>query len=238
MQLPLPMAASSDALIQTDLDLKPFRAPQFSLVERFFDTLERDAVNDYIRYWDSIAPRNMQDVLRRWLFAFMSVHTGWQSNVNGYNAIKNIDWWHDQQILLNKLKHSGVGMHNNRTKYVWSFMEKFWNDVPRFSDTPADWRKHRNALVGDILGLAKAKVSFSLEMIHPTSCEVVCMDTHMFQAYGLDQTRDAKLYDVIEAHWVNMSRAYDVPCYIARCLFWDAKQKKEGSRYWSYVFEE
>lgn len=117
-------------------------------------------------------------------------------------------------------------------------MQKFSQDVSKYSAVPSDWRNRRNELVGDVLGLGKAKVSFSLEMMHPDKCEVVCMDTHMFQAYGLDQTKDEKHYDNIEAHWIAMCRAYDVPCYIARCLYWDAIQDKQDSRYWSYVFEE
>jgi len=28
-----------------------------------------------------------------------------------------------------------------------------------------------------------------------------------------------------------------VPSYIARCVYWDALQDKEDSRYWSYVLE-
>ena len=237
-QLPLPMRCSSDALVQPELELKPTRNPQYVRVEKFFDTLDRSRVVSYTNYWNSIAPKGTQDSMLRWLFAFMSVHTSWKSNVNGYNAIKTMDWWHDQQILLNKLKHSGVGLHNNRTKFVWAFQEKFWNDVEKYSHAPADWRSHRDELVGEVLGLGRAKVSFSLEMMHPDKCEVVCMDTHMFQAYGLDQTKDEKHYNNIEAHWIAMCRAYDVPCYIARCLYWDAIQDKQDSRYWSYVFEE
>lgn len=236
-QLPLPMRCSSDSLVQFELDLKPTRHPAYSRVEKFFDSLDANDVDRYCDYWAFISPKSDQDSFRRWLFAFMSVHTGWQSNVNGYEAIRKLDWWHDQQVLLNKLKHSGVGLHNNRTKFVWQFNQKFWQDPDKYIGIPTEWRNRRNELVKDVLGLGMAKVSFALEMIHPNDCEVVCMDTHMFQAYGLDQTKDANLYEHIEAHWINMCRAHKIPCYIARCLYWDAIQKKKDSRYWSYVLE-
>jgi len=237
-QLPLPMSCSSDALVQPELELKPVRNPSFARVERFFDSLDRSHVNSYINYWNSIAPKAQEEALLRWLFAFMSVHTSWKSNVNGYKAIRCLSWKNNPEVLRTKLKDSGVGLHNNRTKFVWDFMQKFSSNTEKYVGTPAHWRAHRDELVNEVLGLGKAKVSFSLEMIHPEKCEVVCMDTHMFQAYGLDQTKDAKHYENIEAHWIAMSRAYDVPCYVARCLYWDGIQNKQGSRYWSYVFEE
>jgi hypothetical protein len=30
----------------------------------------------------------------------------------------------------------------------------------------------------------------------------------------------------------------DLPPYIARCIYWDRKQEKSDSRYWSHVLEE
>jgi len=82
-----------------------------------------------------------------------------------------------------------------------------------------------------------AKVSFSLEMIYPNEAEVTCMDTHLFQAYGLNQTKHAKYYKDIEDYWLFKSRQSRVPSYIARCILWDRKQEQPDSRYWSYVLE-
>ena len=98
-QLPLPMRCSSDALVQPELELKPTRNPSYSRVERFFDSLDRSRVVSYTDYWNSVAPKGTQDAMLRWLFAFMSVHTSWKSNVNGYNAIKTMDWLQDQLVL-------------------------------------------------------------------------------------------------------------------------------------------
>jgi len=75
-------------------------------------------------------------------------------------------------------------------------------------------------------------------MIHPTNAEIVCLDTHLFQAYGLNQTKHARQYGNLENHWVENSRKKDLPPYIARCIYWDRKQEKEDSRYWSHVLEE
>jgi hypothetical protein len=96
----------------------------------------------------------------------------------------------------------------------------------------------RNRLKKETLGLGPAKTSFALEMCYPTKAKVVCMDTHMFQAYGLDQVKDNKKYESIETHWVDMCSMWNIPPYIARCMYWDTKQNKQDSSYWSYVFEK
>jgi len=237
-QLTLPMQCSSDALVQPELELNPTRNISYKAVEDFFGEMKQSDVDRYSEYWSSVAPKSSEDAFLRWIFAFMSVHTSWKSNVNGYNALKDWrDWSGDSQKLLQKLKVSGVGLHNNRTKFVTKFDTDFWSNSAKYTSSPTNWRKHRDELVKSTLGLGQAKVSFSLEMTAPLSADVVCMDTHMFQAYGLDQTKDSKQYRNIEAHWINMSKAYKVPCYIARCLYWDRKQNKTDSRYWSYVLE-
>ena len=64
------------------------------------------------------------------------------------------------------------------------------------------------------------------------------MDTHLFQAYGLDQSKDATRYKEIENYWLDMCSMWNVPSYIARCILWDRKQGEFDSRYWSYVLED
>jgi hypothetical protein len=95
----------------------------------FFETFPRDKVVSYKEYWESIRPQNHDDIFRRYLFSFMSVHTTWESNVKGYNAVKNFsEWFDNKELLLTKIKDSGVGLHNNRTEYIWDFKDKFWSN--------------------------------------------------------------------------------------------------------------
>ena len=74
-------------------------------------------------------------------------------------------------------------------------------------------------------------------MLFPLEAQVVCMDTHLFQVYGLNQTKDAKLYDAIEADWLDRSEQRGIAPYMARCLYWDKNQNRKNSRYWSKVLE-
>ena len=85
----------------------------------FFENFPKDKVVAYKEYWESVRPQNVEDIFRRYLFSYCSVHTTWQGNVKGYNAIKNFNEWIDnKETLLNKLHKSGVGLHNNRTNYI------------------------------------------------------------------------------------------------------------------------
>jgi len=209
-------------------------------VESFFDSIRKEETTFQFNYWDGLKPINDTEKFQRWLFAFMSVHTSWERNIIGYNNIKH--WWNwinRWDHLENKLIESRVGMQNNRTKYIKEFTIKFWSNPSYYDKGEGEtWAMFRNRLVNDIKGLGMAKVSFALEMIHPTNAEIVCLDTHLFQAYGLDQTKHRKQYKNLENHWVENSRKKDLPPYIARCIYWDRKQEKEDSRYWSHVLEE
>ena len=98
-------------------------------------------------------------------------------------------------------------MQNNRTNYIGTFNDAFW-DSPDDYLNPASgegWTEWRDRLAKKILGLGKAKTSFAIEMLFPLEAQVVCMDTHLFQVYGLNQTKHSKLYNEIEADWLERS---------------------------------
>ena len=209
-----------------------------SQVDALFDSFNQEEVERYQDYWDSVKPQTESEMFKRWLFAFMSVHTTWENNVRGYDAVKDWTKWINLDDKLEEiLIESRVGLHKGRTRYLSQFATKFWQNPERYMYQNGSWQECRDDLVNDILGLGMAKVSFSLEMIYPNKAEVTCMDTHLFQAYGLNQTKHAKHYKDIEDYWLFKSRQSRVPSYIARCILWDRKQEQSDSRYWSYVLE-
>ena len=210
----------------------------------FFKNFPVEKITEYKQYWESVRPQNDGDIFRRYLFAYCSVHTSWQGNCRGYNAIKNYEEWVDnKETLLNKLKESGVGLYNNRTKYIWDFKEQFWNNPKDFYLTAKKYHvKKRDSIVNKITGLGSAKVSFALEMIHPLKSRALCLDVHMLRLYGMEHlTYKSKAgfakYRQAEQHWSVNCGKLKVPSYIARCMYWDNLQGKEDSRYWSYVLE-
>jgi len=213
--------------------------------DEFFKNFPKDKVVSYKDYWESVRPQNNDDIFRRYLFSFMSVHTTWKSNVNGYNAIKNFNEWLDnKELLREKIKNSGCGLYNNRTKFIWDFKDKFWAKPKDFYLTTKKYHvKKRDQIVNNISGLGTAKVSFALEQSHPNECRVFCGDTHMLELYSMktltyQSKRGLELYKKMERHWSINCGKIGVPAYIARSIFWDAKQNKTDSRYWSYVFED
>ena len=224
-----------------DLNLAqpPKRTPSYRAIDNFFVGLDYSKISDYTGYWESIKPANTSEVFQRWLFAFMSVHTSWQANIIGYEKIKK--WWqwmNKPDELLKLLEDSRIGMHNNRCKFVSEFSAKFWENPSEYMKRDDEtWPEFRDRLKGITLGLGPAKTSFALELCYPNEAKITCLDTHIFQAYGLDQTKDARLYDEVEQHWVEMSNMWNIPPYIARCFYWDAKQGYTDSRYWSYTLE-
>jgi thermostable 8-oxoguanine DNA glycosylase len=213
--------------------------PKYDQVEKFFTGIKQEIIDTYHEYWESVKPTDPSEVFRRYLFAFMSIHSTWKSNVIGYNALKNWwEWYGKENELKNRLAEANVGLHNNRAKFIGQFTEDFWTNGDEYNRGETEsWVDYRNRLMKRILGLGPAKTSFSLEMCYPIEANVTCMDTHLFRVYGLDQAKDLKHYEKIETHWLDMSRMWNVPPYIARCIFWDRKQGKEDSRYWSYVLE-
>jgi thermostable 8-oxoguanine DNA glycosylase len=215
------------------------------MIEQFFGTILPEQVKVYTDYWKSIAPDSDDEILRRWLFAFTSIHTTWESNVRGYNAIKNFeDWISDRELLRQKLIDSKCGLHNMRTKYIWDFATDFIDSPSEYHRKQEEtWAEFRNRLVAKCKGIGMAKVSFTLEMCFPDEAEVVCLDTHMLQLYGIsnrikfDGNAGRKIYTAHEDDWIDRSRTSGASPYIARQIYWDQKQNQPDSRYWSYVLE-
>ncbi len=208
-------------------------------VEKFFASITEDEIIDHSVVWERLKPTNDVDVFQRWLFAFCSVHTSYESNMRGYLAIKDFtEWFNKDDVLFDKLKGSGVGLYNNRTKFISEFARKYWQNPNLFKfKKNQKWSEFRDSLVKDILGLGMAKVSFALEMIYTFDCGVFCCDTHLFQAYGYDQSLHLPKYRELENHWTEFSAMYNVPSAIARAIYWNRKKGEKDCSYWADVLD-
>jgi len=209
-------------------------------LEYFFDSIEDNEVESYSNYWETIKPKNKIEIFRRYLFAFMSVHTTWENNCKGYKRIRDFSKWRgNSEKLREKINKARVGLHNNRTNFIGRFADSFWSSPSEYisPNSSEGWVEWRNRLAKKILGLGSAKTSFAIEMLFPNDAKVACMDTHLFQMYNLNQTKDRKLYEAIEHDWVERSAKRNIAPYMARCIYWDRKQNRKNSRYWSKVLE-
>ena len=215
-------------------------------LESVFSSKYKPKFQRYEEYWSSITPSNDSDVFRRWLFAYTSIHTTWESNVRAYNLIKNFEQWKDdKEELYNLLLVSRAGCHNLKTESIWAFKDKFWNDPQKFKKSSDEsWSSFRNRLAHDLKGIGLAKTSFALEMCYPNNADIVCFDVHMLRAMNLptrgfksDSKKDISDYMNAEATLVDKSRNMNLSPYIVRCVYWDILQGQENSRYWSYCLE-
>jgi hypothetical protein len=211
-------------------------------VEAAFTNYTNDEACRYVDYWDKLTARTDSDLFRRFLFAYMSVHTTWESNVSGYKAIKSFEpWLGDRRGLRGALVKSGVGLHNNRSVWIDGFANDFWANPQGFRrQVRESWPAYRSRLEARITGLGPAKVSFALELAYPLQAEVLCLDVHMLRLYGVRDPAKLKVgqYERLEADWVARARAVELPPYIVKQIHWDRAQGKPDSRYWSHALEE
>lgn len=204
-------------------------------VEAAFVRRNCDAVR-YVSYWEQLTARSSRELFQRYLFAFCSVHTTWEGNVRGYQAIRGLGW--DKRALLEALVRSGCGLHNNRSRFIWDFTVDFWRDPSQFMPVGTEtWAQCRDRLVGRIKGLGPAKVSFALELAFPLQAEVLCLDVHMLRLYRRGQDLRKGEYEQYENDWLLRCSKVGLPSYIVKQIHWDGLQGRSDSRYWSHVLE-
>jgi thermostable 8-oxoguanine DNA glycosylase len=168
--------------------------------------------------------------------------------------------------LYERVHASRAGLTNNRTKYIWEFREKYWDDTDFFRKkgdrTWVNYRKdllsnilgigytkcafvcenYRKDLLSNILGIGYTKCAFVCEMSFPNDSEVVCLDTHMLQLMGYTVNSKEKMsykkYLQLEKIWVDTCWDNKVPPAIGRAICWDIIQGKTDSSYWCNVFHD
>ncbi len=211
------------------------------IVESFTDA----EITEQTVYWRKMTPDCHLERFRRWLFAFMSVHTSWEGNCTGFLAIRDHwEWAFDKKKLLPLLESSGAGMHNNRAQFITDFAIDYFRNSDEFMPGPGEtWETCRNRLVRRVTGLGIAKVSYALEMSDPLNADVMCCDVHQLRLYDLgpgDVGSSGDRYDVFrsaEAHWVRVCRERGVAPYVGRNIMWNRLQGQPDCRFWSHVLE-
>jgi hypothetical protein len=210
-----------------------------SKAEHFIKRLDRQRIKHYTQYWNTLKPKTHNAYFDMWLFAFMSIRTRWQANIEGFLAIKDIIHDCSFNSLLSAIKNSGTGLYTLRTRGLIEFRDKFWDAPEKFYPETDDMEPFRTHMAKTLFGIGMAKISFALELAYPDTCSVVCADTHILQLYGYttQASPSVKQYKTLERHWLDVCNDYDVPSPMARHIYWDDNQGKTNTRYWSYVME-
>jgi hypothetical protein len=210
-------------------------------VREFMTSISDTDVHRYSTYMDTITPVNQKELFLRYIFAYCSIQTGWEMNVKLYNMLAQEadSWIQDKEVLRDILIQSGAGLHNVRTVNLSLFSLRFWRDPHLFQKGSREsWTSFRDRVVSLMRGMGIAKVSFTAEMIYPTTSRVVCLDRHMlrFMGHTKEYCSDAQ-YRRYEAYWSRKSLECNVPPAVSRWIMWDKIQNKEDSSYWAHVLE-
>lgn len=209
-------------------------------LDGIFASITHKQAKTYKKYWKSITPRKRNDFAMRWVFAFLSIQTNWQNNVRAYEMLQaDTSWRKSKQDLRSMLEISGVGLHNNRTNFIWDFWQTYKEDKDIiFRRKKESWTDFRARLVDQFNGIGTAKVSFALEMCFPMESPLICIDTHMARLYGYNPSRlkDSEYLEA-EKDWSFRAEQNNLAPGIARHIYWDSIQKFSSPRYWSYILE-
>ena len=115
-------------------------------------------------------------------------------------------------------------------------LHELWDSNIFVKQNNVQWQRFRNVIADNLPKLGLAKTSFALEMIYPLTAQVICIDRHMWKAFGWldpDKSGSPAQYHYYENYWLMLSKAYNVRPVIARNIFWDQIQNQPNSLYWA-----
>lgn len=205
-------------------------------IESFFASVDKNDTDRYIQDWQTITPRNDREHINRYRFAYCTVHTSWANSVDQYNAIKRTNADTTYNSLLRMLKNSQGGMYQIKATGIDHLQSLWTNNRQLFNPQPDNWQTWRTKLSNNLKKLGLAKTSFAIEMIRPLDAQIICIDRHMFKAFGWENVDQACSYDqykYYEDYWNELSNHYDIPPVISRNMFWDQIQQQPDSMYWA-----
>ena len=209
--------------------------------DAFIRSASVDEERRYLDYWKTIEPKTDWEYYLRWVFGFASIHTTWRSNVKCYQAVEALGLDYDLNDVKAAIKSSGAGLDKMRSFAIWEFKNKFKANPEWFRPRDGETLPQcRDRLAFSTFGIGQAKTSFVLEMCFPALCDVVCLDTHLLQLYGVNPKNKLtkSQYHAVEAHWAGLCAERGLSCPMVRHMYWDKKMRQEDCRYWSFVFEK
>jgi thermostable 8-oxoguanine DNA glycosylase len=216
--------------------------PRARPLRALLDEVDPIRVDRYSRYLASIRPRTEDDVLRRWLFAYASIHTSWSNNIRIYKALRDLSWEGDERELARRLLDSRGGLHNARAKSISAFTALYRADPSSYTVPSLYPLSRRDDLSRTLYGIGIAKVSFAFEMIAPAS-NIICLDRHVLRWLGVPDSYNGNMstttYRRLERYFVNACRQLGLgPPIAVRHVLWDIQQGRDDMRYWASVFED
>ena len=129
-----------------------------------------------------------------------------------------------EQNIITILKNSKGGMWSHKSEGISYFQQQWLSDPNIFKPDMSNWQSWRDDLAARLKQIGMAKTSFAIEMLYPTQANLICIDRHMFKAFGwhrVDDTASVRQYRYYEDYWLDLSQEYNIPPVIARNIYWD-----------------
>ena len=205
-------------------------------IESFFHDIDSKNLFRYLVDWQTIMPNNEQEELNRYRFAYCTVHTPWLRSCEQYDTIKRINPDTTYNTLMRMLKNTGGGMFSIKAEGITNLHQQWINNQSLFTPETEDWQSWRDNLANKLKKLGLAKTSFAIEMVRPLDAQCICIDRHMFKAFGwenVDLSCSLAQYRYYEDYWLELSNNANIPPVISRNLFWDQIQQQDSSMYWA-----
>ena len=197
-------------------------------------SLDQATLDRYEEYFGRIRPTTDRDVMRRFLFAYLSIQTSWQMNVRLYLRLKDLAWLDGTEEALRRVfLEVRTGLHNRRPALIWRFGQLWRSDPAMLRRIPGEsWEGCRDRLCRALPGLGNAKVGFAIELCWPEA-DCVCLDRHMLHKFF------GRMADALSScRYRELERRFCRACKgrkpgLVRMAIWDRMKGQPNPAYWA-----
>jgi hypothetical protein len=94
-------------------------------VSRWIANLDPVSVNNYTRYWNTIAPQTNADRFWFWIFAHLTVQQGWAASVKAFQHVKPLGINYTERQVLEALRTSRTGLYKKKPPELAAFRDLY-----------------------------------------------------------------------------------------------------------------
>lgn len=210
------------------------------LVDRNEDSLREilaytsDRYRDYTRAID--VGESDKATYWRIIFAILSVHSPLDAT---FEAYKSLRIWRARfsripserklstLLLLARGIDGVVQYQNQKAKYIREFDANWSRDSSAFTRNGESDFAWRARIQANVKGLGLAKASFAVALSAPSTSDVCCIDTHMFQVFAgfvPKSTIGKRAYLAMEDKVRTLAREFGLSTFACQWALWDAKR--------------
>ena len=198
------------------------------------ENLDQATLDRYEEYFGRMKPMTDEDVMRRFLFAYLSIQTSWEANVRLYLRLRDLSWLNGvEEDLRRVFVEERTGMYNHRPARIWEF-GMMWKSNPSVLHRikGESWEGYRDRLCRTLIGLGNAKIGFAIEMCWPEA-DCVCLDRHMLGKFfgRRNPVISSDQYRALERRFCKACKSRKPG--LVRMALWDRMKGQSSPAYWA-----